>query len=235
MSFLFFFKKKTSLKEKSFQKLLEIISKNVEKYNQTKTKKIKVDDKESNKETEISNVKDQLADEYEELKRKIDFIKVQMKFGNTSEETKQTLAQLEDQLKQIRKITKKIENQNEQIQNNAADTNKNSDENRIVIETLKQEKSKHTGKFFYSCPFLIDNVCSVYNYKGNKFNLNNYIDPSTGFISSKSQNGIDMKIQERPGLWNGAMADWITVFVEVPPETFTPVKTLVDLLRTEHR
>ena len=81
----------------------------------------------------------------------------------------------------------------------------------------------------------VDIVCSVKNYKGNKFNLKNYIDPQTGFISSKSQNGIDMKIQELPGLWNGSMANWITVFVEVPPSTFTPVKTLVDLLRPEHQ
>lgn len=81
----------------------------------------------------------------------------------------------------------------------------------------------------------VDLVCSVKNYKGNKFNLKKYIDPQTGFISSKSQNGIDMKIQELPGLWNGSMANWITVFVEVPPTTFTPVKTLVDLLRPEHQ
>ncbi len=97
--------------------------------------------------------------------------------------------------------------------------------NRYQVELV--QKSSHFNP--------VDLVCSVYNFRGNKFNLNNYIDPKTGFISSKSQNGIDMKIQERPGLWNGAMADWITVFVEVPPETFTPVKTLVDLLRPEHK
>ncbi|MCQ2335557.1 MAG: DUF4301 family protein [Paludibacteraceae bacterium] len=97
--------------------------------------------------------------------------------------------------------------------------------NRFQVELV--QRSSHFNP--------VDLVCSVYNYRGNKFNLKNYIDPQTGFISDKSQNGIDMKIQERPGLWNGAMADWITIFVEVPPETFTPVKTLVDLLRPEHR
>lgn len=81
----------------------------------------------------------------------------------------------------------------------------------------------------------VDIVCGVRNFRGNKFNLKNYVDKNTGFISEKNQNGIDMKIQELPGLWNGAMADWITVFVEVPVETFTPVKTLNDLLRPEHR
>ncbi|MCQ2351137.1 MAG: DUF4301 family protein [Paludibacteraceae bacterium] len=97
--------------------------------------------------------------------------------------------------------------------------------NRFQVELV--QKSSHFNP--------VDIVCSIKNYRGNNFNLHNYIDPSTGFISSKSQNGIDMMIQERPGLWNGAMADWITVFVEVPPSTFTPVKTLVDLLRPEHQ
>lgn len=97
--------------------------------------------------------------------------------------------------------------------------------NKFQVELVK--KSSHFNP--------VDIVCSVKNYKGNKFNLKNYIDPLTGFISSKSQNGIDMKIQELPGLWNGSMANWITVFVEVPPETFTPVKTIVDLLRPQHQ
>jgi len=97
--------------------------------------------------------------------------------------------------------------------------------NRFQVELVK--KSSHFNP--------VDIVCSVKNYRGNKFNLKNYIDHSTGFISSKSQNGIDMEIQERPGLWNGSMANWITVFVEVPPSTFSPVKTLVDLLRPEHQ
>ncbi|MBQ2065808.1 MAG: DUF4301 family protein [Paludibacteraceae bacterium] len=97
--------------------------------------------------------------------------------------------------------------------------------NKFQVELV--QKSSHFNP--------VDLVCSVKNYKGNKFNLKNYIDPLTGFISSKSQNGIDMKIQELPGLWNGSMANWITVFVEVPPSTFTPVKTLVDLLRPEHQ
>ena len=81
----------------------------------------------------------------------------------------------------------------------------------------------------------VDLICSVRNYKGNKFNLKNYIDKKTGFISQKKQNGIEMTIQELPGLWNGSMADWNTIFVEVPIETFTPVKTLADLLRKEHQ
>ncbi len=81
----------------------------------------------------------------------------------------------------------------------------------------------------------VDLVCGIKNYKGEKFNLKNYIDPQTGFISLKSQNGKDVKAQELPGLWNGAMSDWITVFVETPLITFNPVKAINDLLRKEHQ
>lgn len=80
----------------------------------------------------------------------------------------------------------------------------------------------------------VDLVCAVRDYKGNQFDLRNYVDPSTGFISIKSKDGRDLKAQEIPGLWNGAMARWITVFVEVPIITFNPVKTVNDLLREQH-
>ena len=62
-----------------------------------------------------------------------------------------------------------------------------------------------------------------------------YVDSETGFISLKSKNGRDLKALELPGLWNGAMSDWNTIFVEVPLETFNPVKTVNDLLRKEHQ
>ncbi len=81
----------------------------------------------------------------------------------------------------------------------------------------------------------VDLVCSVKNYKGEKFNLPTYVDPSTGFISHKSKNGRELKAMELPGLWNGAMSDWNTVFVEVPLSTFNPVKTVNDLLRDTHQ
>jgi hypothetical protein len=81
----------------------------------------------------------------------------------------------------------------------------------------------------------VDLVCAVRDYKGNKFNLVDYVDKSTGFISFKSKNGKDLKALELPGLWNGAMSDWNTVFVEVPLGTFNPVKTVNDLLREQHQ
>ena len=81
----------------------------------------------------------------------------------------------------------------------------------------------------------VDLVCAVKDYKGNAFNLPDYVDPSTGFISSKSKNGKELRALELPGLWNGAMSDWSTVFVEVPLGTFNPVKTVNDLLREQHQ
>lgn len=81
----------------------------------------------------------------------------------------------------------------------------------------------------------VDLVCAVKDYKGQPFNLPDFVDKTTGFISSKSKNGKDLKALELPGLWNGAMSDWNTVFVEVPLGTFNPVKTVNDLLRDQHQ
>ena len=81
----------------------------------------------------------------------------------------------------------------------------------------------------------VDLVCAVKNYKGEKFDLPKYVDKDTGFISHKSKNGRELKAMELPGLWNGAMSDWNTIFVEVPLITFNPVKTVNDLLREVHR
>ena len=81
----------------------------------------------------------------------------------------------------------------------------------------------------------VDLVCAVRDYKGNKFNLVNYVDKATGFISYKSKGGKELKALELPGLWNGSMSDWNTIFVEVPLSTFNPVKTVNDLLREQHQ
>ncbi len=81
----------------------------------------------------------------------------------------------------------------------------------------------------------VDLVCAVRDYKGDKYELPKYVDKNTGFISFKSKSGRELKALELPGLWNGAMSDWNTVFVEVPAETFNPVKTVNDLLRPQHQ
>lgn len=81
----------------------------------------------------------------------------------------------------------------------------------------------------------VDLVCGLRNYRGEAFCLPDYVDKATGFISHKSKDGRELKALELPGLWNGAMSDWNTVFVEVPLATFNPVKTVNDLFREQHR
>ena len=81
----------------------------------------------------------------------------------------------------------------------------------------------------------VDIVCCLRNYKGEKFDLLKYVDNEAGFISSKSYLGRELKALELPGLWNGAMSDWNTRFVEVPLETFNPVKEVIVLLKPAHQ
>ena len=81
----------------------------------------------------------------------------------------------------------------------------------------------------------VDLVCCLRDYKGRRFNLPDYVDPDAGFISSKSFQGRELRALELPGLWNGSMSDWNTLFVEVPLETFNPVKVVLDLLRPAHQ
>lgn len=81
----------------------------------------------------------------------------------------------------------------------------------------------------------VDLVCGIKDYKGNKFNLEQFIDPKTAFITMKTKTGKDLKALELPGLWNGSMANWNTIFVEVPLITFNPVKTVTDLLKPTHQ
>ena len=81
----------------------------------------------------------------------------------------------------------------------------------------------------------VDLVCYTKDYLGRKFDLTRFTDPETGLISEKSKDGVAIKALELPGLWNGSMSDWVTVFVEVPIDTFNPVKTVNDLLREQHQ
>ena len=81
----------------------------------------------------------------------------------------------------------------------------------------------------------VDLVCGLKNWEGKPFNLARFVDPARVFLSSKSHEGRELRALERPGLWNGAMSGWNTIFVEVPAATFAPVKTVLDLLRTQHQ
>ncbi len=101
------------------------------------------------------------------------------------------------------------------------------------IDLNDPEQSKIAGSATHFNP--VDLACAVKNFEGVKYNLLDFADPATGFISFKSKDGKELKVQELPGLWNGSMSDWNTLFVEVPIETFNPVKTVTDLLRKEHQ
>lgn len=81
----------------------------------------------------------------------------------------------------------------------------------------------------------VDIVCGIKDYKGVKFNLLQFVDDNAAFVSQKSQSGVDIKVLELPGLWNGSMAYWNTIFVEIPVFTFNPVKTVNDLLKPAHQ
>ncbi|MBO4447787.1 MAG: DUF4301 family protein [Bacteroidales bacterium] len=100
-----------------------------------------------------------------------------------------------------------------------------------ILESVQLREMPAGGTHFNP----VDLVCCLHGYKGDKFNLPDFVDPDTGFISSKSYEGRPLKALELPGLWNGAMSDWNTQFVEVPLETFNPVKTVLDLLRPAHQ
>lgn len=101
----------------------------------------------------------------------------------------------------------------------------------IDLENIEQKQIVHSATHFNP----VDLVCATKNYKGEKFDLTQFVNAETGFISIKSKDGKELKAMELPGLWNGAMDKWITFFVEVPLSTFSPVKTINDLLREEHR
>ncbi len=107
-----------------------------------------------------------------------------------------------------------------------------------IVEKAQINLNKKEQRNIFECSTHfnpVDLVCGIRNYKGKKFNLLDYVDKSTGIISTKSYKGQNIKVQELPGLWNGAMAKWITIFVEVPLDTFSPVKTVHDLFKTEHK
>lgn len=105
------------------------------------------------------------------------------------------------------------------------------EENQIDITSKDQREIWNSSTHFNP----VDLVCGIRNFKGEKFDLNSYVDMEAALISKKSHEGRELKALELPGLWNGSMAFWNTVFVEVPIETFNPVKTIHDLLRKSHQ
>jgi hypothetical protein len=107
-----------------------------------------------------------------------------------------------------------------------------------IVESsqIDMHNIRQAGLFAKSTHFNpVDIVCSIKDYRGNKFDLNHFVDHESGFIVFKNKSGKDIKAYELPGLWNGSMANWITIFVEVPLITFNPVKTVNDLLKSPHQ
>ena len=100
----------------------------------------------------------------------------------------------------------------------------------VDMEDKKQKEIFNSSTHFNP----VDLVCLVKGFNGEKFELTDFVDYNTGFITEKSQQSKKIKVQELPGLWNGSMANWITIFVQVPLETFTPVKTINNLLDSGH-
>lgn len=118
---------------------------------------------------------------------------------------------------------------------------KDSDDDTVslqIIESAQIDKdNKEQKEIMYQSTHFnpVDIACSVRDFEGNKFDLTKYVNHSAVFITDKTVNGIKIKGLELPGLWNGAMHDWLTIFVEVPIETFNPVKTVTDLLSPMHQ
>ena len=102
-----------------------------------------------------------------------------------------------------------------------------------ILESVQIPDKELMAKSKYFNP--VDLVCAIKDYEGKPFDLLRFVDPKTGFISQKSKDGRELQALELPGLWNGAMSKWNTIFVEVPVSTFNPVKTVNDLLREQHQ
>ena len=107
----------------------------------------------------------------------------------------------------------------------------------IIEKAQIDSKDEEQKKIFMQSTHFnpVDLICGVKDYKGNNFDLHNFVDHQSGIITKKSKDGVELKALELPGLWNGGMAYWITIFVEVPISTFNPVKEANDLLRKAHQ
>ena len=107
-----------------------------------------------------------------------------------------------------------------------------------ILESSQIDLTKEDQRAFFEAGGYfnpVDLVCAIRDYEGQPFDLTRYVNPQTAFLSHKSLNGRELLALELPGLWNGAMHDWNTAFVEVPLSTFNPVKEVNDLLRQEHQ
>lgn len=195
----------------------------------------------------LLNVKTEAAENFKKLKKKIKketldeveiFVqkKLYVKMPNdfSDWETDKKVAFLKETIDRPIRVCGMVRNEGEPGGGPYWVKNENGTQSLQIVESSQftDEQKSIMGKATHFNP--VDIVCSTKNFKGDKYNLLDFVDYNTGFISVKSMEGKDLKALEMPGLWNGAMAKWNTIFIEVPIETFNPVKTINDLLRAEH-
>ena len=155
-----------------------------------------------------------------------------------AETPKERVAALRAKLNRPVRVAGMVKNQGEPGGGPFIIAEKDGSTSRQVLESVQINMSdEHARNALASATHFnpVDIVCCLHDYKGQSFDLLKYVDEDAGFISSKSYQGRELKALELPGLWNGAMSNWNTLFVEVPLATFNPVKVVLDLLRPAHR
>lgn len=177
----------------------------------------------------------------QELKRIATFatsqLHIQLPADFAKRSAKEQIAILKERLNRPMRVCGMVKNQGEPGGGPFFTENSHGIRSLQIVETAQiNRKEPEQNAILESATHFnpVDLVCATRDWRGHYFDLRKFVDPNTGFISKKSKGATVVKSQELPGLWNGAMAEWITLFVEVPLATFNPVKTVNDLLRKEH-
>ena len=188
------------------------------------------------KQLETNNLKDnQLNAIVDFLKNKL-YVVFSKEFEKYS--TENQIAYLKEKLNRPIRVCGMVKNEGEPGGGPFWIKDENGDVSLQIVESAQIDKTNKTqNKILNNATHFnpVDLVCGIKNYKGEKFDLNQFVDPNTAFITMKTRMGRDLKALELPGLWNGSMAHWNTIFVEVPLITFNPVKTVTDLLKATHQ
>ena len=188
------------------------------------------------KDLETENSSEALIKEISEFLKKEFFLGFKSGFEELSEEKK--LQYLKEKLNRPLRVCGMVKNEGEPGGGPFLVKMENGESSLQIIEGAQIDKNNPNQKKIaenatHFNP--VDIVCGLKNYMETSFDLNEFVDPSTSFIAKKNKDGKPLKALELPGLWNGAMAKWNTVFVEVPVATFNPVKTVTDLLKPSHQ
>lgn len=181
------------------------------------------------------NSEDELTEISEFLTRELN-VKISHEFEKYSDQNK--IEYLRQKLNRPIRICGMVKNEGEPGGGPFWVKDQSSNQSLQIVESAQiNQKDKSQMEILKNATHFnpVDLVCGVKNYKGEKFDLENYVDPSAAFITMKTKAGKDLKALELPGLWNGSMAFWTTIFVEVPIITFNPVKTVNDLLKAPHQ